>query len=362
MKLRRKLLAAGFAFGATALTLTTSTFAWYTSNTEATVNNMHGMTSATADTNSFYVAAATTYDSNYKGSVFTEYSSKVTPTVVADTSTGAPVHQLNPVTYVGKVTSKGEGSAYVTGTDDVNFIPFFDTIYDSEKDTADPKDSEEKPNVVRYGAYNPNNVFEYVLRFRMANNATAAKPLYFSQFSLVPSKITGYNPQVALAKGTGTGITASGEYFADLAKAMKLTVKAQNIVASEAAGARDGYIETEDAPTITTYDLTSFAKNEDVHIEANGANAVGYYNTVTKSNISGTATSGTKIKKLATAADTDAISFASIPTTGYVEVTFTFWLDGWDEYCYDVMQQQAFDFSFAATTDKVKSVIAEDKA
>ena len=61
MKLRRKLLSAGLAFGATALTLTTSTFAWYTGNTEIEVAKITGATETTMDTASIYVATPISY-------------------------------------------------------------------------------------------------------------------------------------------------------------------------------------------------------------------------------------------------------------------------------------------------------------
>ena len=84
MKLRRKLLSAGFALGATALTLTTSTFAWYTSNTEVTAKQVTGKTSAEADTDSIYIAAATSYDTDtYAVATMGTYGKEATPAYVS---------------------------------------------------------------------------------------------------------------------------------------------------------------------------------------------------------------------------------------------------------------------------------------
>ena len=111
MKLRRKLLAAGFAFGATALTLTTSTFAWYTANNEVTIESINGATAAATDT-SLFVAAATSYasvDTNISASApgakvatQTVWSTKVTPVLV--NSEAAKV--LTPVAYTSVNTIK----------------------------------------------------------------------------------------------------------------------------------------------------------------------------------------------------------------------------------------------------------------
>ena len=51
-----------------------------------------------------------------------------------------------------------------------------------------------------------------------------------------------------------------------------------------------------------------------------------------------------------------ALTFLTIPATGSVEVVFTFWLDGWDEYCFDCMRQQGFNCSmnFSSSLTDVK--------
>lgn len=350
MKLRRKLLAAGFAFGATALTLTTSTFAWYTSNTEATVTSFSGATSATADTNSFYVAAAQTYDADngYAAKTFGSYLSKVNPVLTEKDET----HVLVPVAYSGKVTTPAKDSTPESTADtETSYVPFLDTKHVDADDDAEPAVTEH--DEVRYGAYSAKNVYEYVLRFRKANSSNSATPLYFSAFNLTTAKKTGYTDQIALAYGGTTGIESAGAYFADLAKAMKLTIKVQNLKADSTAAAVEGFI-ADGVATSTVYDLSSLGSNNDLNIS--NANAVGYYNTVLNKQISGTATSGTAITK-GTAGASNALAFASIPASGYVEVTFTFWLDGWDEYCYDIMQQQTFTFDFEASTSDAKSVI-----
>ncbi len=359
MKLRRKLIAAGFAFGATALTLTTSTFAWYTSNTEATVQSVEGMTSSSVDASSFYVAAAKTYNSSSAATAFTEYGSKVQPVAVGTN------HVLVPVAWQGKVTHKtGEGTTATTTTDTTftKYVPMTGTKYVAPSGTSSTVT--DLDNTVVYGEYSSSNVLEYVLRFRMANTNSGSTPLYFSTFNLTSSTQNDYKQQVALAYGStnsralDTGITESGVYFADLLKSLKLSITVQNLKAVSEGGV-DGYgADTSVTATTTVYDLESFATTENSHIGT--ANAVNYFNLVTNKNISSTAdevTSATKIEKNQTATDTDALSFASIPSSGYVEVRFTFWLDGWDEYCYDVMLQQKFNFDFVATTAAEKSII-----
>lgn len=342
MKLRRKLLSAGFAFGATALTLTTSTFAWYTANNEVKVDSLTGATSATADSSSIYIAAAQSYASNdtYKANepgasvdVISSYGREVTPVLVNSGATRV----LAPTFY--DATAKTYSTLGGVETSDTT-----KPIY--------AKDS------------TASAVYEYVLRFQKPN-ATAATDVYVSKFALTNSASAANSKQQALAydtdpvlieAGKKVGIASAGEYNVDLLHALKMTVSVTNLTST-------GAYDSTATATSKVYDLDGFADDtKDVNITS-AANAVGYYNAVLKTNIAkpeGYLSGATCVTSAATTdADSTTSKLFTIPSTGYVEVRFTFWLDGWDEFCYDVCQKQNFTVEMGFSTAADKSVLKE---
>ena len=317
-KLFRKLALSGVALGAAAVTLSATTYAWYTANTTVTVDKISGMTEAKATGTDVYVSAAQTYNDNaLTGKTWSSWGPEATPIVAGSGN------KLKPVSYTDGTNLK----AYVPMTSATGSTP-------------------------TYGSFDRNGVFSYALRFHVATDE--ASKLYFKTFTFTPAKSDPYSKVVASNFGGNTGIKAKGEYFADLAKALKLTISYQALDGSTA----DGGVLTGTA-TPTTYDLTTFAANADVNIADGGPDALGYYDSVMGSSLRGHAPTGadyTGTEVVLNTAGTTAVDFASVTSTGYVEVTFTFWLDGWDSYCYDVMRQQTFDFQFQATVKESEGV------
>lgn len=323
-KLFKKLALSGVALGAAAVTLSATTYAWYTANTTATVEAITGMTEAKADGTDVYVSRAETYTENaLTGATWGGWGPKVTPICAGSSNV------LKPVSYVDGATTPNKHA----------YVPMASAT----------------GSTVTYGAFAQTNVFSYSLRFHVATDEAAS--LYFKTLTFTPAKITSYSKVVASNFGGNTGIDAKGEYFADLAKALKLTVSYQALNGAAADGGA-----TTGTATYTTYDLTDFAVNADVNINSTtGADALGYYDSVMGTTLRGNAPTGSDYTgtevALKKTGGTNPVAFAEVTATGYVEVTFTFWLDGWDSYCYDVMRQQKFDFSFTAT---VKAAEAAD--
>ncbi len=357
-KLFKKLALSGIALGAAAVTLTATTFAWYTSNTTVEITQIQGMTEAKADGKDIYVMSAKTYGTDgHTPATWGDWGPKTDP--VLATTTGTTVsHALRPVSYVdGEATPNKLAFVPMAGTKTPN----------TTEDSADYGKNTEAD----YGNYSNLNVYEYTLRFHVASND--ANSLYFSEFNFATKIKDGYSDIIASNYGTGTGIDANGKYFADLAKALKLTVVYQALNGNDANGGG----ATGDAETIT-FDLTNLVdyttgagtdntkhnNNTNPHVDWNitTADAVGYYNKVMKTAL--TAPTGTdyvsavSISKQDTATSQKAQKFADVTATGYVEVRFVFWLDGWDSYCYDCMRQQEFTFSFKADTNAEHSVIS----
>ncbi len=326
MKLRRKLLAAGFAFGATALTLTTSTFAWYTTNTEVSVGSIEGATSATVDSTSIYIAAASTYASAEPGAAvadITKYSSSAAPVLVNSGTS----HVLTPVSYAAVNTYNTMSAA--TGATS----PSYTAITSKE-------------------AY----IYEYVLRFQKPN-ATASTPVYVSGFTLTNSVGSATSAQVAMtyeAKSAGCGISAAGSYNVDMLHALKMTVSVTDLTA-------DGTVPATPTTTTSIYDLDSFADATKDSNVSTTVNALTYYNSLVGTSLSvpDNYLSDATAFAVTTAAEANSTnsSFFAIPSTGYVEVRFQFWLDGWDEFCYDVCRQQGFTVGMQFSVSPAKSVL-----
>lgn len=358
MKLRRKLLSAGFAIGATALTLTTSTFAWYTENTKVTVGQVSGRTSAEADSSSVYIAAAQTYNYDSTGTkaitpaTWGIYSNEVAPVYTAGSmDSSVSTILLKPVSYVDNAT----GTAV--------YLPLTGAATTTSNTT-------QKVAPV-YGEYSDTNVVEFVLRFRTANAGEATK-LYWSKFNFAntASATTDYC-QIALANDTelkegeeSTGIATASSYGFDIRKALKMTVTAtdmsNNLEINTATSATKTFVY--DFESLNHPSYTYFT---DVNA-ATSVNAVGYVNNVLGYKLSTPsgylATTGdtayTKKLQYATGLTTDtAYSPFTIPTTGYLQVKFTIWLDGWDEYCYDTCRRQGFTLDMGFTTTATEAII-----
>lgn len=338
MKLRRKLLAAGFAFGATALTLTTSTFAWYTSNSEVTATTVTGKTSAEADTSSIYIASAKSYDTDFSVLTMNGYGKEATPVYTATTTTAMV---LNPVSYV-------DGNNQT-----LKYVP----LSKAEASTTDENAPLDK---AVYGTYSENNVVEFVLRFRTASASTTATPIYFSKFDLVNTSTAGDYQQVALTNeadgGTGTGVSTSGAYGVDFRNALKMTITATDMANNTTLGT---------TAVATVYDFKQLGYSDATRkfhdpVNMSTPNAVTYLNTVMGYSLTTPTGYLTGVKSLVSAENltsANAYSPFSIPTTGYLEVRFTLWLDGWDSYCYDVCRKQGFNLDMSFTTEAPNATI-----
>ena len=159
-----------------------------------------------------------------------------------------------------------------------------------------------------------------------------------------------------LGAGKNVGIENVGNYNVDMLHALKMTVAVTNLTAT------GSYETTPTVASTTVYDLDGFANtSKDTNI-ATTADALAYYNTVLGRNLQNedsTYLNGAKAIKTTTASSENASTskLFTIPSTGFVEVRFTFWLDGWDTFCYDTCQAQNFEVDMQFTTEKSKAVL-----
>ncbi len=348
-RLTRKLFLSIAALGVTAATLTTSTFAWYTANSEAKVTQIQASTESKGS-DSLFVAAAQTYDATV-AQTFGGYGAEATPKLTAGDDTSSKTKKLRPV--CSNVTSGTRTYKQLTGATTSTGTDKDTPVYATDEDNYD--------------------FIEFVIRVRSGQKLENATPLYFSAFNLTSTQDDAL--QVALASGGSTGIKEAGKYGADIVKALKLDISSDNAVVNTAAqeatavyGEKATGTTTRNSSSVsaTTYGFENLATGTDTNIATTGANALGYYNTIMGTALNTPSSGyngGTEVTKLDTASSERPLVVATLPATqtgmdfSIIEIRFVLYLDGWDNYCYDVMQNQSINFSFTLTTNASESVM-----
>lgn len=311
-KFGRKLFLSCAALAACATTLVSTTFAWYTSNTEVSAGSLQALSSATVDSSSFYIASAATYDENKAVATMNAYGPSAVPVTVA----GKTGDKLN-TTFAPVYYNTSDGTyKQLTGA------------------TGASKDTPE------YAAQANVDILEFVYRFRITNPGAdvANVPVYFKTFSVTNTVTDGLPTQKANTAGftsEQTGISTAGtDYAVDILKAMKM-----NITITKMTDETTLSSESADK-SVNVYDLANYATEADVNIATSGANALGFYNCIMGTALEVPAVANYSSGTVLTQAKASAPLFYIPGDTGYVEVRFAFYLDGWDSYCYDVCRQQ----------------------
>jgi len=405
-RLTRKLFLSLAAMGVTAATLTTSTFAWYTANTEAKVNTITASTESQG-ADSLFIASANAYangaTTGQKATAWDDYLATADVHLTGATTNLKPVYSNFGTNAVNQASSTkaqdpaapvaGRSYNQIAGsTANYTYAKTADTEIASNKkyftqsgteapytytevaspvkaDIANYYEQTRVADIVSYADEDTSTFLEFVFRVRTSKPIDEAKPLYFSAFELTSAATDGALTQIALASGTGTGISTKGLYGAQLVKALKLDVTSAPVSLGANSVIDDAGVltrSTETAATTTTpttYGFENLATaGSDTNITANGANAVGYYNKVMGANlVTPTSDYATEVA-VKTDGDTDVV-VATLPATeegkqfSVVEVRFVLYLDGWDNYCYDIMQNQTVNFNFKLTTEASSSVL-----
>jgi len=296
MKLKRKLLAAGLALGATALTLTTSTFAWYTANTEVSMSGVQGASAANGD--SLLLISKTGANGTYSNSV----------TLEVNTTT------MQPVQYtVGTESSKA---------------PVFNAFANGAVST----DAAAATNYVTFDLY-----------FR----SSSASHVYLKEMSIVNNTAATALPTKDILTTTGTlleNLSTKSTYTMDVLRTLKLayyteTHTGETTAASSAVGGAFNF----DGGAFCTY-----SNSDDSSVMTN---AHQYYNAVTGKSI---ATSGDGVKSVDTALTAGydfGVTPASTATNNDLLVHFYLFIDGWDLQCFDAVQGQAFTVTMNFTSE-----------
>ena len=308
MKLKGKLIMSAAALAACAATLTSTTYAWYTANTEVSISQITGATASVSSVSSLLVSSCTNYGEVPAWTTYTGSATNIT-------YTGGTV-TLNPVAY--------------TATDG-SLKPFGN----AEGET------------LTLGAESKSDFLEFVLRFKSNPNTD----VYLSNFSIADPALALQQAEVYGAESK-SGISAQGVYGAELTKAMKMYVETGTVVlqtGEKGDTIPNAFVTKRDGSgTPNVYSLATKATLDDTNIDEGKANAVAYYNEVlgTKLAVPGDYNSGSSF----TGVGDGTTKLFTVGESGYQEVRFVFYLDGWDNYCFNAMRGQTFKVNMKFST------------
>ena len=325
-KLMRKLVLSSFALGLAVVTLTTTTFAWYTSNVEVKANNISGA-SASAGSALLMISNdnAAIADKKWSTTIdVTKYN-----TVPTDATVAATPNQLTPVKYASS-DSTLSGITLTTLTDVVS-----------------------------------SGYIQFDLYFKMASGAGETRYLWLTGLTLSNQQaLTSTLPtkDVLAVNNAYQDInpswTASGEtqypstYNVDIRRALLISAVSTSYTNNGT---------TASTKSRKVFDPESLNSYSDSLTGVTGFNAHAFYNHVmcSETTHSTTEQSNPKCKcivvteqkyeavSLGTAADFAEQYLVELPAANletnknnYAKVTFTIFLNGWDLACFDACQGQ----------------------
>lgn len=292
-KLTRKLLLSVFSLGLAVVTLSTTTFAWYTTNAEVSATGITG-TSQGEVSGSLEISKD---NANWGPTIDLEFNKTNIVPLQRDTVSGK-LKELNAT------EAKTDGDGYIHFT-------------------------------------------IYVRNSKKVNEAT---PVYLKSLKIQNSGTITPKP-VLVEKGGFGANTLGTPYAIDAVRALSL-----------------GFVE---GTTVSpNYSLGTYLKNKSLVKTTSEAqfteslNAIDYYNAVMHTTISKGTYAETEVayvteqpadatKSIIVATlDAEAPESSTNPGQGTSKaITFSIWLEGWDQYCFDVCQGQTFTVSFELTTD-----------
>ena len=297
MKLKGKLIMSAAALAACAATLTSTTYAWYTTNTTVDASNVSGTTADSGDA-SILISQDPADASGKK-----IWASSVSVTKANQKNATA----LIPLEYTGtQFNALGSTSA------------------------------------------NTDGYLEFKLYFKTAkvNNGEGTTKLYLKTFKATNADnlkesdnliYTGVEAGKDYSKGLDAGLPT---YTIDAARCLGLVMNSATVANLNSYA----------------FDVTEGTLKDDSVKTSNQINAITYYNTVM--GLSGDKVLKDDQHNLKTlgAADsedgTDALKIAELPNAGTeTSVTFKVYLNGWDKYCFDACKGQTFNFEIAFTSD-----------
>lgn len=360
------------ALAASAATLATTTFAWYTSNAKVSASNI---TAGTSDSDASTLQISTMLNQNYGSSIDFSKSAYQGSTNNNNLGDSSIDELLVPVQYGndgnGTFTTANQGTQLANGQ---YSIFYSQGAAIAQNQAGDPNNA---------GKADSAAVVNFSLFFKNPG-ATAAADLYLNKFSITNTSDSLRATQVAAPTKAGipSGFKANN-YTVDLLRALKIAVWSTVI--------KDGAVDTSSEVTRQVWGVNGYSAGEDSiadgAIGTSGWDAHKYLNdargfTETSTDPANVAiddvekiTTNYKELKAGTGSLASAITIGSIPAvevtdeTEYqgddyatyalvadqdvLKVDFFIFVDGWDFACFDAVQDQTFelDLGFALASD-----------
>lgn len=326
-KLMRKLVLSSFALGLAVITLSTTTFAWYTSNTEVKANNISGASaSAGADLLMISNDPAAIAEKKWNTTIDVEnYNVSTT----AATKAAAP-NELVPVRYEALTNS-------------ATFVASFD-----------------KTVTTLSAGY-----IQYDLYFKMASGQTT-NPRYLWLTGMTLENTTGHTTDSKVTKLPTKDVLAANEAYKHLVPSWNATsyestyqvdIRRALLVSAVVSSSTDNGATLSNT-VLKVFDPEGLNSYEDTLKNVSGFSAHEYYNAVMCSaeehgsdkadcKCIGITEDTYSAVSLGTAADFAEQFLIELPAANteatknnYVKVTITIFLNGWDKACFDACQGQ----------------------
>jgi hypothetical protein len=342
MKLKglTKLALSGVALAAVAATLGTSTYAWYISNTTATVTGAEGSTAGADTSGSLYAASPSMYKAGKWSNTVTLSAGSAAEISSGDKDYETPV-ALQPVTLASSARNNAYNTAMgYTGDNAAKAVKEADGTF---------VDKEGKAVTKANGSYFD---FSFYL-IQRGDNPRKVNPKL-----TITNKTTGTlkTQTVYAANGNlpGSGLKLKDTFTVDAVHALRVEItNSKAYSATKTTGSGTSAVTTVDADTAiakTVYDADrDFEKYTTKAGMVSGGEANLYYNDIVNGvNLYGcTQTSGAGLST-SVANGASANKWASFWLAPEEETLLTFrvWLEGTDAQNFDSCVGQAFDFQF----------------
>jgi len=375
MKLRNKLILSCAALAAVATTAVSSTFAWYTSNTEVTVNTLSANTK-NSGSDLLMIADGLTTTTNPGDTEIAlnalNWDTKITNIVTTQT-------EMTPLAYNGKV----KGATYSTNaetTDTAGSLRFLTAKYTALAGTAtyDANTSYYKAGTTA-GTYelddtvtsanfadkkaslftasmgtdtstaaDDSGYLKFVLYLK--NGATSAKNVKMTITGLanadqtaLPSKSI-ITPAVNRANINST-FTNQTSYTTNALRVVAMDLEIASVVEGAFAGG------TRTVADETVYSMKSALANDFNFGDSTGSapNAHAYYNSVMNPDLDTTDTYNQDTANFVSLGGSNGTTLnvqvpAAADKDDFIQLTFKIFLNGWDTACFDACQNQHLSF------------------
>lgn len=311
--LTRKLFLSICTLAICAVTLVSTTFAWYTTNTEVSATNINASTSVYGDA-SIFISTDTL---NWYQSV------DVNKTMTAL----LPVQ----VTSTGVFDDRELGDTLASDTDYLKFTLYVKTAKISDETDADPIALFVKSITIN------NTTFSTIVDTDADEDTTADNEIR-NYIETIATDNLLYNS----SKNTGGVDKTQGKYWVDVTEALWMNIESSTV----------------ENLNHNIFDLKNCLNTKYSPFNVANPDAEVYYESVSGDTLE---KSGTATEYVVGSTGTN-FEIANLAANGdYTTLTFKIFLNGWDEYCFDACKGQSFSVALSFTTDpqQAKKYVAE---